>query len=267
MDPVSSHLLPSTFPCNLCNHLHQADRPTQVPVNLLLVDAECWWPGQLSLLSSTCPCNLFSHLHKLSFNFYAWFLLYLLFIKSTRQVSSLEKYWRQAAGCQEHFSYHCNRFWKLNIRLQSMQMSERIQGQGGMVSWQAVDCLKAERERKGAGGRPSGNCHLTSIGPTWPNLQIISSQLCMQENSTWNCNHMASQQTTAEASCYQIFVFIYCFPRRNLLIWIPPPPHFLSRWIGPFQKKLFIDALESLEFILSHTDWLILFQLAHLWIS
>ena len=178
MDPVSSHLPPSTFPCNLCNPLHQADRPTQVPVNLLLVDAECWWPGQLSLLSSTCPCNLFSHLHQLSFNFYAWFLLYLLFIKSTRQVSSLEKYWRQAAGCQEHFSYHCNRFWKINIRLQSMQMSERIQGQGEMVSWQAVDCLKAERERKGAGGRPSGNCHLTSIGPTWPNLQIISSQLC-----------------------------------------------------------------------------------------
>jgi len=53
VDPVSSHLLPSTFPCNLCNHLHQADRPTQV--------------------------------------------------------SSLEKDWRQAAGCQEHFSYHCNR--------------------------------------------------------------------------------------------------------------------------------------------------------------
>ena len=35
-----------------------------------------------------------------------------------------------------------------------------MQGQRGMVSWEAVDGFKAERERKEAGGRASGNCHL-----------------------------------------------------------------------------------------------------------
>ena len=39
-------------------------------------------------------------------------------------MSSLEKDWRQAAGCQEHFSYHCNRLRKTNnFELQKIHMS------------------------------------------------------------------------------------------------------------------------------------------------
>ena len=30
VDPADPHQLPSTFPCNLCTHLHQAVKPTQV---------------------------------------------------------------------------------------------------------------------------------------------------------------------------------------------------------------------------------------------
>ena len=30
VDPMDPHQLPSTFPCNLCSHLHQAEQPTQV---------------------------------------------------------------------------------------------------------------------------------------------------------------------------------------------------------------------------------------------
>ena len=30
VDPLDPHQLPSTFPCNLCSHLHKAEHPTQV---------------------------------------------------------------------------------------------------------------------------------------------------------------------------------------------------------------------------------------------
>ena len=74
VDPVDPHQLPSTFPCNLCSHLHQAEQPTQV------------WDSIYHLQTTAS-----SH---------GWY----------HQVSSLEKDWRQDAACQQHFSYHCNRF-------------------------------------------------------------------------------------------------------------------------------------------------------------
>ena len=40
VDPVSSHLLPSTFPCNLCSYLHKAKQPTQV--HLLSITKANW---------------------------------------------------------------------------------------------------------------------------------------------------------------------------------------------------------------------------------
>ena len=40
VDPVTSHLLPSTFPCNLCSHLHQA---ASSPPSMVTYQG-CWFP-------------------------------------------------------------------------------------------------------------------------------------------------------------------------------------------------------------------------------
>ena len=40
VDPVTSHLLPSTFPCNLCSHLHQA---ASSPPSMVSYQG-CWCP-------------------------------------------------------------------------------------------------------------------------------------------------------------------------------------------------------------------------------
>ena len=84
VDPVDPHQLPSTFPCNLCSHLHQAEQPTQVWDSIYPFKSwlPLFWRISRYVPLTTCP----------------------------HQVSSLEKDWRQDAACQQHFSYHCNRF-------------------------------------------------------------------------------------------------------------------------------------------------------------